>query len=93
LEVLSINLKSTVAQTAHNKRYMLSACSALRVPQNTVRAYALCGILLHHILRLLVLLRKPLSATAKRHIPRTLCANFAGFEHKNILYKILHTAF
>jgi len=28
--------------------------------------------LFHHILRLLVLLRKPLSATAKRHIPRTL---------------------
>jgi len=34
--------------------------------------FALCGILLHHILRLLVLLPKPLSATAKRHIPRTL---------------------
>jgi len=36
--------------------------------------FALCGILLHHILQLLVLLRKPLSATAKRHIPKTLCA-------------------
>jgi hypothetical protein len=28
---------------------MLSACSALRVPQNTSRAYALCGVLFHHI--------------------------------------------
>jgi hypothetical protein len=28
---------------------MLSACSALRVPQKPSRAYALCGFLLHHI--------------------------------------------
>jgi hypothetical protein len=28
---------------------MLSACSALRVPQKPSRAIALCGFLLHHI--------------------------------------------
>jgi hypothetical protein len=28
---------------------MLSACSALRVPQKPSRAVALCGFLLHHI--------------------------------------------
>jgi hypothetical protein len=36
-------------QTAYNKRYMLSACSALRVPQKPSRAVALCGFFLHHI--------------------------------------------
>jgi len=34
--------------------------------------YALCGILLHHILPALVLLRKPLFGLAKRQLPRTL---------------------
>jgi len=34
---------------------------------------ALCGVLLHHILPAMVLLRKPLSWLAKRQLPRTLC--------------------
>jgi len=34
--------------------------------------FALCGILLHHILPALVLLRKPLFELAKRQLPRTL---------------------
>jgi len=34
--------------------------------------YALCDILLHHILPALVLLRKPLFGLAKRQLPRTL---------------------
>jgi len=34
--------------------------------------YALCGILLHHILPALVLLRKPLFGLAKRQLPVTL---------------------
>jgi len=36
--------------------------------------YALCGILLHHILPALVLLRKPLFGLAKRQLPVTLGA-------------------
>jgi len=51
---------------------------AARVPQNRSRAYALCAVSLHHILRLLVLLRKPLFATAKRQLPRTLNDIWAG---------------
>jgi hypothetical protein len=34
---------------AHNKRYMLSAYSALRVPQKPSRASPFYGFLLHHI--------------------------------------------
>jgi len=34
--------------------------------------YALCDILLHHILPALVLLRKPSFGLAKRQLPRTL---------------------
>jgi hypothetical protein len=47
--------------TALNKRYMLSACSALRVPQKSSRAYALCEFLLHHIFTALQNLRFRLS--------------------------------
>jgi hypothetical protein len=36
--------------------------------------FTLCGILLHHILPALVLLRKPLFGLAKRQLPRTICA-------------------
>jgi len=39
--------------------------------------FALCGVLLHHILPALVLLRKPLFGLAKRQLPRTLCDSFA----------------
>jgi thiamine kinase-like enzyme len=53
---------------------MLSACSALRVPQKSSRAVALCGFLLHHIFAVAGKLRFPLSQPQKRHIPRTLCA-------------------
>ena len=59
-------------QTAHNKRLALRRLTAARVPQNTSRANTLCGILLHHILPALVLLRKLLSGLAKRRQPRTL---------------------
>jgi hypothetical protein len=52
---------------------MLSACSALRVPQNPSRAYALCGFWLHHIFSVAGKLRFPLSQPQKRHIPKTLC--------------------
>jgi hypothetical protein len=57
---------------AHNKRLALRRLSAARVPQNRVRAYALCTVLLHHILPALALLRKPLSGLAKRRQPGTL---------------------
>jgi hypothetical protein len=59
-------------RTSFNKRLALRRLTAARVPQNTSRAYALCGILLHHILPALVLLRKPLFGLAKRRQPRTL---------------------
>jgi hypothetical protein len=49
--------------------------------------YALCGILLHHILPAMVLLRKPLFGLAKRQLPRTLCeiwAELVGNKNKCI---------
>jgi hypothetical protein len=49
------------ALTSHNKRLTLRRLAAARVPQNRVRAYTLCAVLLHHILPALVLLRKPYS--------------------------------
>jgi hypothetical protein len=63
----------SVKITSLNKRLALRRLSAARVPQNTSRAYALCGVLLHHILPALVLLRKPLFGLTKRQLPRTLC--------------------
>ena len=57
---------------SHNKRLALRRLTAARVPQNRVRAYALCTVLLHHILPALVLLSKPLFGLAKRRQPRTL---------------------
>ena len=42
--------------------------------KTAVGAKRLCAVFLRHILRFLVLLRKPLFATAKRQLPRTLCA-------------------
>jgi len=57
-------------------------CSAVRVPENCSRRKRLCAIFFHHILRLLVLLRKPLSAIAKRQLPWTLGEiniDFAGY--------------
>jgi hypothetical protein len=73
--------------TSLNKRLALRRLSAARVPQNIVRAYALCGILLHHILPALVLLRKPLFGQAKRRQPRTLCEikskNLGKINNKN----------
>jgi len=45
-----------------------------KAPKNCSRRKRLCAVFLRHILRLLVLLRKPLFATAKRQLPRTLSA-------------------
>jgi hypothetical protein len=69
---------------------------AVRAPKNRSRRKRLCAVFLRHILRLLVLLRKPLFATAKRQLPRTLNASFAGikkiklfiikFEHNKTKY-------
>ena len=50
----------------------------VRAPKTAVGAYALCAVFLRHILRLLALLRKPLFATEKRQLPRTLNAIPAG---------------
>jgi hypothetical protein len=72
------------APTALNKRLALRRLSAARVPQNRVRAYALCTVLLHHILPALILLRKPLSGLAKRRQPGTLCEIVPGW--LNIIY-------
>jgi len=47
-------------------------CSGGSGSAKTQSGYALGGFLLHHILPALVLLRKPLSATAKRQLPWTL---------------------
>ena len=65
------------AHTSYNKRLALRRLTAARVSQNRVRAYALCTVLLHHILSALVadfspMLRKPLFGLAKRRQPRTL---------------------
>jgi hypothetical protein len=67
---------------------MLSACSALRVPQKSSRANALCGFLLHHIFTVAGKLRFPLSQPQKRHIPRTLGEIISEILPKinNILY-------
>jgi hypothetical protein len=47
-------------------------CSGILGYAKPQSGYALYAVLLRHILRLLVLLRKPLFATAKRQLPRTL---------------------
>jgi len=49
----------------------------------------LCGILLHHILPALVLLRKPLFGLAKRQLPRTLGASFLTLMYKIIFDNVL----
>jgi len=58
---------------------MVSAKTPVRrfwVPQNTVRANALCGILLYHIFAALQNLRFRLFGQQKRRQPRTLYASF-----------------
>jgi hypothetical protein len=49
------------------------------LPKIRSRAFALCAYFLQHILRLPVLLRKPLDATAKRHIQPKRYMTFAQF--------------
>ena len=48
--------------------------------------FALCGVLLHHILPALVLLRKPLFGLTKHQLPRTLCVMW-GKMFENIKIK------
>jgi hypothetical protein len=48
-------------------------CSGILGSVKCQSGFALYGILLHHILPALVLLRKPLYGLAKRRQPRTLC--------------------
>ena len=67
---MKIRLEKT--KPALNKRLALTALWAVRVPQNASRAYALCGILLHHIFAVAGNLRFPLSQPQKRQLPRTL---------------------
>ena len=52
--VVHINSNCKTKITSHNKRLALRRLTAARVPQNRVRAYALCTVLLHHILPALV---------------------------------------
>jgi hypothetical protein len=60
---------------------MLSACSALRVPQKPSRANALCGIFsAPHFFVPVKYFVFSLSDTKKRQLPRTLCASFAGLQ-------------
>jgi hypothetical protein len=47
-------------------------CSGILGSAKHRSGFALCGILLHHILPALILLRKPLSGLAKRQLPVTL---------------------
>jgi len=51
---------------------MLTACSAVRVPENCRRRKRLCAIFFHHILPALQMLRIRLFGLAKRHLLRTL---------------------
>jgi len=48
--------------------YALRRLSAARVPQNTSRANALCGVLLHHSFAVAGTLRVPLSQPQNRRI-------------------------
>ena len=47
---------------------MLRRLTAARVPQNTSRASALCGVLLHHSFAVAGMLRIPLSQPQNRRI-------------------------
>ena len=60
-------------QTAYNKRLALTALfGRLGFRKTPVGLSALCGVLLHHILPAMVLLRKPLFWLAKRRQPGTV---------------------
>ena len=61
------------APTSYNKRLAQNRlCGGFGFRKTPVGLSALCGVLLHHILPALVLLRKPLFGLAKRRQPRTL---------------------
>ena len=62
--------------TSPNKRYTLRRLFGGSGSAKRQSGFALCGILLHHILPALVLLRKPLSGQAKCRIPGTLNESF-----------------
>ena len=84
--------ETTIFSTVSTNNNCSPPCSGGSGSAKHRSGFALCCILLHHILRLLVLLRKPLFATAKRHIPRTLDENIfpKSFYHSvpSIAWKI-----
>jgi len=58
--------------TQQKRRLTIGNCSPPMGGSGSAKpqsGYALCAVLLRHILRLLVLLRKSLFATAKRQLP------------------------
>ena len=57
--------------------YALRRLMAARVPQNTSRANALSGVLLHHSFVVAGTLRVPLSQPQKRHIQPERYTQFA----------------
>src|SRR5215510_9617064 len=74
--------------TSPNKRYTLRRLIGGSGSAKPCSGFALCTILLHHILPALVLLRKPLSGQSKRRIPGTLYDSFASRKYLIILKRI-----
>jgi len=78
-------MNESTAQLHITSGNCFAAFRRLGFHKTPVGTSCLCGVLLQHILRLLVLLRKPLFATAKRQLPRTLGASFLNWFENYII--------